>query len=63
MTIKVSSESPAHFTRRTGYEHPHLRTVQDSHMNILKALDRSDADIGAELRKLFEGHELTERTS
>jgi len=32
-------------------------------MNILKALDRSDADIGAELRKLFEGHELTERTS
>ncbi len=40
------------FTRRTGYEHPHLRIVQGNYATILKGLGRSEADIDAELRNL-----------
>lgn len=52
------------FTRRTGYEHPHLSTVEGNYEGILKALGQSEEDIDAELRKLFEEHGLIfERTS
>ncbi len=52
------------FNRRTGYEHPHLSTVEGNYEGILKALGQSEEDIDAELRKLFEEHGLIfERTS
>ena len=52
------------FTRCTGYEHPHLSTAKNNYESILKALDRSEEDIDAALRKLFEEHGLIfERTS
>ena len=52
------------FTRCTGYEHPHLSAARDNYEGILKALDRSEEDIDAALRKLFEEHGLIfERTS
>ena len=52
------------FTRRTGYEHPHLSTAKDNYEGILKALGQSEEDIDAALRKLFEEHGLIfERTS
>ncbi len=52
------------FTRRTGYEHPHLSTVEGNYEGILKALGQSEEDIDAALRKLFEEHGLIfERTS
>lgn len=40
------------FTRRTGYEHPHLHIAQGNYTTILKALGRNEADIDAELRNL-----------
>jgi tetratricopeptide (TPR) repeat protein len=41
------------FTRRTGHEHPHLRTALGNYASILKALGRSEEDIDAELQKLL----------
>jgi hypothetical protein len=40
------------FTRRTGYEHPHLRKVLANYTGILKALGRSEAEIETQLRAL-----------
>jgi tetratricopeptide (TPR) repeat protein len=40
------------FTRRTGHEHPHLRTVLANYAGILKAMGRSKPKIQAQLRAL-----------
>jgi tetratricopeptide (TPR) repeat protein len=40
------------FTRRTGHEHPHLRTALANYAGILKALGRSKPKIQAQLRAL-----------
>jgi hypothetical protein len=40
------------FTRRTGLEHPHLRTALGNHTALLRALGRSEEDIQAELEQL-----------
>jgi hypothetical protein len=40
------------FTRRTGHEHPHLRTVLANYAGILKALGRSKPKVQAQLRAL-----------
>jgi tetratricopeptide (TPR) repeat protein len=40
------------FTRRTGHEHPHLRTVLTNYAGILKAMGRSKPKIQAQLRAL-----------
>lgn len=51
------------FTRRPDHEHPRLHTAIENYASILTVQGRSEEDIGAELRKLFEEHGLTERTS
>jgi tetratricopeptide (TPR) repeat protein len=40
------------FTRRTGHEHPHLRTVLANYAGILKTLGRSEGEIEMQLRAL-----------
>ena len=40
------------FSRRTGHEHPHLKTAFDTYRLLLKAMGKTDAEIEATIEAL-----------